>query len=80
MLILFVGRIWSCQVGPFVVKWRDSAEGQNKRYVGEEIATLLWLPDGLVSAVGDLGTVRDDFADVTTESNQWSARDGCIHR
>ena len=40
--------------------------GKNKRYVGGEIAKLplVTLPDGLVLTVGDLGTVRDGFADV----------------
>ena len=40
--------------------------GKNKQYVGEEIAKLplVTLPDGLVLTVGDLGRVRDGFADV----------------
>jgi multidrug efflux pump subunit AcrB len=44
--------------------------GKNKRYVGEEIAKLplVTLPDGLVLTVGDLGTVRDEFADVAISS------------
>jgi multidrug efflux pump subunit AcrB len=44
--------------------------GKNKRYVGEEIAKLplVTLPDGLVLSVGDLGTVRDEFADVAISS------------
>ena len=53
--------------------------GKNKRYVGEEIATLplVTLPDGLVLTVGDLGTVRDDFADVTA-TNQINGRQGMV--
>ena len=56
--------------------------GKNKRYVGDEIAELplVTLPDGLVLTVGDLGTVRDDFADVAcNKSNQRPARNGCVH-
>ena len=53
--------------------------GKNKRYVGDEIATLplVTLPDGLVLTVGDLGTVRDDFADVTA-TNQINGRQGMV--
>jgi len=44
--------------------------GKNKRYVGEEIAKLplVTLPDGLVLTIGDLGVVRDEFADVAIAS------------
>jgi len=44
--------------------------GKNKKYVGGEIATipLVTLPSGLVLTVGDLGTVRDGFADVAGKS------------
>ena len=44
--------------------------GKNKKYVGGEIAKipLVTLPDGLVLTVGDLGTVRDGFADVAGKS------------
>ena len=53
--------------------------GKNKRYVGEEIAQLplVTLPDGLVLTVGDLGTVRDDFADVAA-SNRVNGRQGLV--
>ena len=53
--------------------------GKNKRYVGDEIATLplVTLPDGLVLTVGDLGTVRDDFADITA-TNQINGRQGMV--
>ena len=53
--------------------------GKNKRYVGDEIATLplVTLPDGLVLSVGDLGTVRDDFADITA-TNQINGRQGMV--
>ncbi|MCC9609749.1 efflux RND transporter permease subunit [Blastopirellula sp. JC732] len=42
--------------------------GENKRDIGREIAKLplIKTPDGVVLAVGDLGTVRDDFDDVTS--------------
>ncbi|MFM8891533.1 MAG: efflux RND transporter permease subunit, partial [Planctomycetia bacterium] len=44
--------------------------GKNKKYVGDEIGRipLVTLPDGLVLTVGDLGTVRDGFADVAGRS------------
>ncbi len=44
--------------------------GKNKKYVGSEIARipLVTRPDGLVLTVGDLGTVRDGFADVAGTS------------
>ena len=53
--------------------------GKNKRYVGEEIAQLplVTLPDGLVLTVGDLGTVRDGFADIAA-TNQINGRDGMV--
>ena len=53
--------------------------GKNKKYVGGEIATipLVTLPDGLVLTVGDLGTVRDDFADVAL-SNRINGRVGMV--
>lgn len=53
--------------------------GKNKRYVGEEIATLplVTLPDGLVLTVGDLGTVRDEFADVAA-TNRINGRQGMV--
>jgi hydrophobic/amphiphilic exporter-1 (mainly G- bacteria), HAE1 family len=53
--------------------------GKNKRYVGAEIATLplVTLPDGLVLTVGDLGTVRDEFADVAN-TNQINGRPGMV--
>lgn len=53
--------------------------GKNKRYVGTEIATLplVTLPDGLVLTVGDLGTVRDDFADVAA-TNRINGRQGMV--
>ena len=35
------------------------------------------LPDGLVLTVGDLGTVRDDFADVAA-SNRVNGRQGLV--
>ena len=42
--------------------------GKNKKYVGDEIAKLpiVTLSDGLVLTVGDLGTVRDEFADIAS--------------
>ena len=53
--------------------------GKNKRYVGDEIATLplVTLPDGLVLTVGDLGTVRDDFADITA-MNRINGQQGMV--
>ena len=44
--------------------------GKNKRIHGDDIAKipLLTQPGGVVLTVGDLGTVRDEFADVTAES------------
>jgi len=53
--------------------------GKNKRYVGREIAKLplVTLPDGLVLTVGDLGTVRDEFADVAS-SNRINGRPGMV--
>ncbi|MBM4057872.1 MAG: efflux RND transporter permease subunit, partial [Planctomycetes bacterium] len=53
--------------------------GKNKRYTGEEIATLplVTLPDGLVLTVGDLATVRDEFADVAS-TNQINGRPGMV--
>ncbi|MFM8891459.1 MAG: efflux RND transporter permease subunit, partial [Planctomycetia bacterium] len=44
--------------------------GKNKKYVGDEIGRipLVTLPEGLVLTVGDLGTVRDGFADVAGRS------------
>jgi multidrug efflux pump subunit AcrB len=53
--------------------------GKNKRYVGAEIATLplVTLPDGLVLTVGDLGTVRDEFADVAS-LNRINGRPGMV--
>ena len=53
--------------------------GKNKRYVGEEIAKLplVTLPDGLVLTVGDLGTVRDEFADVAA-TNRINGRQGMV--
>ncbi len=53
--------------------------GKNKRYVGAEIAKLplVTLPDGLVLTVGDLGTVRDEFADVAA-LNQINGRPGMV--
>jgi HAE1 family hydrophobic/amphiphilic exporter-1 len=53
--------------------------GKNKRYVGAEIAKLplVTLPDGLVLTVGDLGTVRDEFADVAA-LNQINGRPGIV--
>ena len=53
--------------------------GKNKRYVGDEIATLplVTLPDGLVLTVGDLGTVRDDFADITA-TNRINGQQGMV--
>ncbi len=61
----------------------DSGEillrGKNKRYSGEEIAKLplVTLPDGLVLTVGDLATVRDEFADVAS-TNQINGRPGMV--
>jgi len=42
--------------------------GKNKHMTGEEIAKipLITRPDGVVLTVGDLGTVRDEFADITS--------------
>jgi hydrophobic/amphiphilic exporter-1 (mainly G- bacteria), HAE1 family len=53
--------------------------GKNKRYSGEEIAKLplVTLPDGLVLSVGDLATVRDEFADVAS-TNQINGRPGMV--
>jgi len=53
--------------------------GKNKRYTGEEIAKLplVTLPDGLVLTVGDLATVRDEFADVAS-TNQINGRPGMV--
>ncbi len=53
--------------------------GKNKRYVGAEIATLplVTLPDGLVLTVGDLGTVRDEFADIAS-TNRINGRPGMV--
>ncbi|MFM7206665.1 MAG: efflux RND transporter permease subunit, partial [Planctomycetaceae bacterium] len=53
--------------------------GKNKKYVGAEIAKLplVTLPDGLVLTVGDLGTVRDEFADVAS-TNQINGRPGMV--
>ena len=53
--------------------------GKNKRYVGAEIAKLplVTLPDGLVLTVGDLGTVRDEFADVAN-TNRINGRPGMV--
>lgn len=44
--------------------------GKNKGLHGDEIATipLVSRPNGVVLTVGDLGSVRDEFADVTAES------------
>jgi len=61
----------------------DSGEillrGKNKRYTGDDIATLplVTLPDGLVLTVGDLATVRDEFADVAS-TNQINGRPGMV--
>jgi multidrug efflux pump subunit AcrB len=51
--------------------------GKNKKYVGSEIAKipLVTLPDGLALTVGDLGTVRDGFADVAGK-NRINGRQG----
>lgn len=45
-------------------------KGDNKGLRGEEIARLplVSLPSGAVLTVGDLGTVRDEFADVTSRT------------
>ena len=53
--------------------------GKNKRYIGQEIAKLplVTLPDGLVLTVGDLGTVRDDFADIAS-TNRINGRKGMV--
>ncbi len=53
--------------------------GKNKRYSGEEIAKLplVTLPDGLVLTVGDLGRVRDEFADVAS-TNRINGRQGMV--
>jgi hydrophobic/amphiphilic exporter-1 (mainly G- bacteria), HAE1 family len=53
--------------------------GKNKRYVGAQIAKLplVTLPDGLVLTVGDLGTVRDEFADVAA-TNRINGRAGMV--
>jgi multidrug efflux pump subunit AcrB len=44
--------------------------GKNKREVGEQITTLpvITQPNGVVLTVGDIGTVRDEFDDVTAIS------------
>jgi hydrophobic/amphiphilic exporter-1 (mainly G- bacteria), HAE1 family len=44
--------------------------GKNKRDVGEQVATLpvITQRNGVVLTVGDIGTVRDDFDDVTAIS------------
>ena len=61
----------------------DSGEillrGKNKKYVGQEIARLplVTLPDGLVLTVGDLGVVRDEFADVAA-TNRINGRQGMV--
>jgi HAE1 family hydrophobic/amphiphilic exporter-1 len=61
----------------------DSGEillrGKNKKYVGEEIAELpvVTLPDGVVVTVGDLGVVRDEFADVAS-INRINGYDGMV--
>ena len=61
----------------------DSGEillrGKNKKYVGEEIAELpvVTLPDGVVLTVGDLGVVRDEFADVAS-INRINGQDGMV--
>ena len=53
--------------------------GKNKQYVGEDIAKLplVTLPDGLVLTVGDLGRVRDGFADVAGR-NRINGRPGLV--
>ncbi len=53
--------------------------GKNKRSTGAEIARLplVTLPDGLVLTVGDLATVRDEFADVAS-SNRINGRAGMV--
>jgi HAE1 family hydrophobic/amphiphilic exporter-1 len=53
--------------------------GKNKRSTGEEIKALplVTLPDGLVLTVGDLATVRDDFADVAA-TNRINGRPGMV--
>ncbi|MEI6036930.1 MAG: efflux RND transporter permease subunit [Planctomycetota bacterium] len=53
--------------------------GKNKKYVGEDIAKLplVTLPDGLVLTVGDLGVVRDEFADVAA-TNRINGRQGMV--
>jgi HAE1 family hydrophobic/amphiphilic exporter-1 len=53
--------------------------GKNKRYTGEEIAKLplVTLPDGLVLTVGDLASVRDEFADIAS-TNQINGRPGMV--
>jgi multidrug efflux pump subunit AcrB len=53
--------------------------GKNKRYSGTEIAKLplVTLPDGLVLTIGDLATVRDEFADVAS-TNRINGRQGMV--
>ncbi len=53
--------------------------GKNKRYSGSEIAELplVTLPDGLVLTVGDVATVRDEFADVAS-TNRINGRQGMV--
>jgi HAE1 family hydrophobic/amphiphilic exporter-1 len=53
--------------------------GKNKRSTGEEIAALplVTLPDGLVLSVGDLATIRDEFADVAA-TNRINGRPGMV--
>ena len=53
--------------------------GKNKKYVGDEISKLplVTLPDGLVLTVGDLGAVRDGFADVAGR-NRINGRPGMV--
>ena len=53
--------------------------GKNKRYIGQDIAKLplVTLPDGLVLTVGDLGIVRDDFADIAA-TNRINGRKGMV--
>jgi len=53
--------------------------GKNKKYIGREIAELplVSLPDGVVLTVGDLGEVRDEFADVAS-INRINGREGMV--
>ena len=53
--------------------------GKNKRSSGAGIAELplVTLPDGLVLTVGDLATVRDEFADVAS-TNRINGRAGMV--